>query len=114
MWKNGFSKELARLGNGRSKDSTPRTNTIAWIHPSEIPSHKKPTYTHICTNYRQQKEDTYRIRCTLGGNLINYPGPKATPTASLPTIKLLINSVLSTPNARFCSVDNQLFLSLNT
>ena len=46
------------------------------------------------------------MRCTLGGNLIQYPGDKSTPTASIPVIKLLIiNSVLSTPGAKFCSVD---------
>ena len=105
VWENGFSKELARLSNGRSKDDTPGTNTIIWIHPSELPTNKKPTYTRICTNYRPQKEDPYRVRCTLGGKLIHYPGPKATPTASLSTIKLLINSFLSTPKAKFCSVD---------
>ena len=105
VWQNGFSQELARLGNGRSKDSTPGTNIITWIHRHEIPKHKKPTYTRICTNYRPQKEDPYRVRCTLGGNLIQYPGDKSTPTASIPVIKLLINSVLSTPGAKFCSVD---------
>ena len=105
VWQNGFSKELARLGNGRSKDDTPGTNTITWIHRHEIPPHKKPTYTRICTNYRPQKEDPFRVRCTLGGNLIQYPGAKSTPTASIPVIKLLINSVLSTKEAKFCSVD---------
>ena len=105
VWQNGFSKELARLSNGRSQDSTPGTNTLSWINRNDIPPHKKPTYTRICTNYRPQKQDPYRVRCTLGGNLINYRGAKSTPTASLPVIKLLINSVLSTPGAKFCSVD---------
>ena len=53
------------------------------------------------------------MRCTLGGNLIQYPGPKSTAIASLPVIKILINSVLSTPNAKFCSVDIKDFY-LNT
>ena len=65
LWENGFSKELARLGNGRSKDATPGTNTISWIHRNEIPQNKKPTYTRICANYRPQKEGPYRVRCTL-------------------------------------------------
>ena len=53
--------------------------------------------TSFCANYRPQKSDPYRVRCTLGGNLINYPGSKSSPTASIPLVKLLINSVLSTP-----------------
>ena len=67
----------------------------------------------ICANYRPQKADPYRVRCTLGGNLITYKGPTSTAVASLPVIKILINSVLSTPNAKFCSVDIKDFY-LNT
>ena len=37
--------------------------------------------------------------------MIKYPGPKSAPTASIPLVKLLINSVLSTPNAKFHSID---------
>ena len=104
-WENSLSIELARLASGRSKDKTPGTNTIEWIHPHQIASHKKPTYVRICANYRPQKADPHRVRCTLGGNLINYPGPKAAPTASIPLVKLLLNSVLSTPNAKFHTID---------
>ena len=112
-WENGLSKEFARLASGRSKDNTPGTDTIEWIYPQQLPSTKKPTYVKLCANYRPQKEDPYRVRCTLGGNLISYPGPKSTAIASLPVIKILINSVLSTPNAKFCSVDIKDFY-LNT
>ena len=104
-WENSLSVELARLASGRSKDATPRTNTIEWIHPHQIPSNKKPTYVSICATYRPQKADPYRVRCTLGGNLITYNGPTSTAVASLPVIKILINSVLSTPNAKICSYD---------
>jgi hypothetical protein len=41
----------------------------------------------------------------MGGNLINYPGNCGTPTADLLTVKLLLNSIMSTPNARFMSID---------
>lgn len=112
-WENSLSIELARLAKGRTQDKTPGTETIEWIHHHEIPSNKKPTYVRICANYRPQKADPYRVRCTLGGNLINYKGPTSTAVASLPVIKLLINSVLSTPNAKFCSVDIKDFY-LNT
>ena len=112
-WENGLSKEFARLSSGRPKDNTPGTNTIEWIHPHQLQPNKKPTYVKLCANYWPQKEDPYRVRCTLGGNLIQYPGPKSTAIASLPVIKILINSVLSTPNAKFCSVDIKDFY-LNT
>ena len=101
-WKNSCSKEFARIGNGRSKDDTPASNTVEWIQRHQIPPGKKPT---VCANFRPQKADPYRVRCTIGGNLIQYKGPTAAPTASLPTIKILLNSVLSTPGAKFASLD---------
>jgi hypothetical protein len=42
---------------------------------------------------------------TMGGNLINYPGDCKTPTAYLLTVKLLLNSIISTPNAKFMTLD---------
>ena len=91
-WLDGCSKEFARLANGRTEDDTPGTNTIQFIPRSEIPPHKRPTYLRICANYRPQKADPYRVRCTIGGNLIQYPGPTAAPSASMPTIKRRIFS----------------------
>lgn len=105
VWENGCSKGFARLCQGRSKDDTTGTNTITWIHPNEVPSNKRPTYIRVCANYRPQKKDPYRVRCILGRNLIDYPGPISAPTASIPLVKLLLNSVLSTPNAKFHIID---------
>jgi hypothetical protein len=41
----------------------------------------------------------------MGGNRITYAGNKSTPTADLVTAKLLINSTISTPNARFYGIN---------
>ena len=41
----------------------------------------------------------------MGGNLVNYPDDCRTPTADLLTVKLLLNSVLSTENAEFMTID---------
>jgi hypothetical protein len=41
----------------------------------------------------------------MGGNLINYPGNCGRPTANLLTVKLMFNSVISTPNAKFMTID---------
>jgi hypothetical protein len=37
----------------------------------------------------------------VGGNLVHYPGKVSTPTANLSTVKLLLNSISSTPGDRF-------------
>jgi hypothetical protein len=41
----------------------------------------------------------------MGGNLSNYQGDCGTPTAALLTVKLLLNSIRSTPNAKFMTID---------
>ncbi len=41
----------------------------------------------------------------MGGNLVNYPYDCGTPTADLLSIKLLFNSVISTRNAKFMTID---------
>ena len=41
----------------------------------------------------------------MGGNLINFPDDVGTPTADLLLIKILLNSVISTPGARFANAD---------
>jgi hypothetical protein len=52
-----------------------------------------------------EKAEQKRVRITVGGDCLDYPGETSTDTASLDTIKLLINSVLSTPGARMGAID---------
>jgi hypothetical protein len=49
----------------------------------------------------------------MGGNFINYPGNCGTPTADLLTVKILLNSIISMPNAKFMTIDIKDFY-LNT
>ena len=42
---------------------------------------------------------------TLGRNLVNYPGNVGTPTADMLLFKVLLNSVISTPGAKFMTID---------
>ncbi len=86
-----------------------------FIHKHEIPASrlKDITYGRIVVNYRPQKTEKERTRLTVGGNLIDYPWDVTTPTADLTTAKLLFNSVISTPGARFLTMDIKDFY-LNT
>eukprot|EP00804_Cyclotella_cryptica_P012340 CCRYP_018199-RA/>CCRYP_018199-RA protein AED:0.46 eAED:0.46 QI:0/-1/0/1/-1/1/1/0/101 len=74
------------------------TNTIVFIAHNEIPPQRRKdvTYGRIVANYRPEKDDPYRIRLTVGGNRITYPGDCGTPTADMLTTKILLNSVIST------------------
>eukprot|EP00804_Cyclotella_cryptica_P027522 CCRYP_007476-RA/>CCRYP_007476-RA protein AED:0.26 eAED:0.26 QI:0/0/0/1/1/1/4/0/582 len=91
------------------------TDTIAFIQRSHAPQDrwKDVTYGRIVANFRPEKEDPYRIRLTVGGNRINYPGDCGTPTADMITAKILLNSAISTLNAKFMTIDIKDFY-LNT
>jgi hypothetical protein len=41
----------------------------------------------------------------MGGNLVNYPDDCGTPTADIITVKLLLNSIISTENANFMTIN---------
>ncbi len=56
-------------------------------------------------SYRSHKEEPHCTRLTVGSNRITYNGNTSTPTADLVTAKLLINSTISTPNAKFYDMD---------
>ena len=63
------------------------------------------TYGRIVVNYRPEKSNPKRVRLTVGVDRINYLGDCCTPTADMLTVKLLLNSVISTKGAKFVSID---------
>ena len=83
------------------------TNTMKFIPFKDIPVDRRKdiTYGRIVVDYRPQKEEPYHTRLTVGGNRINYPTTVSSPTADISTIKLLLNSVISTPGESFCTMD---------
>ncbi len=83
------------------------TETIFFISKMDIPHDCRGnvTYGRIVCVYREGKKDKYHTRITMGSNLINYPDNCGTPTADLLTVKLLLNSIIFTPNAKLMSID---------
>ena len=98
-WQKSFSKEIRRLAT--------TTETIRFVKMSEIPKDrlKDKTYARIVVSERPEKSDPDRTRITMGGDKINYPGDCGTPTADLLTVKLLLNSIISTAHAKFMTID---------
>jgi hypothetical protein len=66
---------------------------------------KDITYGWIICVYCSEKKDPYRTRIMMGRNLVNYPDGCGTLTADLLTVKLMFNSIISTPNAKFTTID---------
>ena len=112
-WTKAYGKELARLAQGIN--DMEGTDTIVFIAKGEVPQDRwrDVTYGRICANYRPEKDDPNRIRLVVGGNNINSPLDCGTPTADMLTVKILFNSVVSTKNAKFMTIDIKNFY-LNT
>ena len=104
-WLRSASNEFDRLAQGLQDNRVEPTNTKFFIPFSKVPKHKRPTYAHFVFSYHPQKAEPYRTRITVGGNLINYPGNLSMKVADMTTFKILVNSTLSTPGARWLSLD---------
>ena len=104
-----------RMTSTRSWGRLKGTNTVFFIPHAKVPMgrQKDVTYGWICVNYRPQKDEPHRTRLMVGGNLINYPGNVSTPTADTTTTKLVINSTISTPKAKYmCSDIKNFYLDM--
>jgi hypothetical protein len=75
---------------------------------------KDVTYGLITCLIRPEKtNEPNRTQLVAGGDRVHYPFNAGTPTANLLTIKLLINSMISTPGARFFTMDSKNFYLCN-
>ncbi|MCK7513578.1 MAG: hypothetical protein MZV70_62525 [Desulfobacterales bacterium] len=113
LWIESCKDEFGRLCQGHGSNMKSGTETMFFLPYTAIPKHKKPTYLRIVAAFRPEKENPRRVRFTVGGDRIDYAGDVSTKTADLPTVKLLLNSIISTPDARFMTGDLKDFY-LNT
>ena len=97
-WQESFANELGRLAYGLSSQNIKGTNTIKFISRNDIPKQHQITYGRIVVDIKPNKNEKYRTRLTVGGNLLKYDEDTYTPTTDLTMIKLLMNSVISTQN----------------
>jgi hypothetical protein len=107
-WRNAMGKEFGNMAQGDSRTGTKGMNAIFVLDHEQIaniPKKKTVTYARLVVDFRPQKDDPNRVRMTAGGNLIEYAGELTTRTADLSTAKIVWNSVISTPDARFACFD---------
>jgi hypothetical protein len=110
LWSHSMANDLGRLAQGVGKSRPahqwiPGTNTIFFITRRDVPPGRKVTYCKQEATIHPNKTETHRVRNCGGGDRLDFPGPTATQTASLTTIKILLNSPISTPGARFSAFD---------
>ena len=54
---------------------------------------------------RPNKEEIYRVRLTIGWDSLEYPGIISTERGFLITSKIQLNSVISSPNAKYLTTN---------
>jgi hypothetical protein len=84
------------------------TDTIFFIPKDKVPRTRAKDITYgliTCLIRPEKTNEPNRTRLVAGGDRVHYPFNAGTPTANLLTIKLLINSMISTPRARFFTMD---------
>jgi hypothetical protein len=102
-WRKSNADKIYWLTAGRGNITG--TNTISFCYRHEIPPGKTVTYIRDVCADRPKKEVPERVRWTGGGDRVQYDGNTNTQTADLITVKTLIHSTISTPNARAICFD---------
>jgi hypothetical protein len=104
-WLTSGENEFRRLFQGFEPNNINGLDVLNWIRQSAVPHNKKVTYPRHTVAERPEKDKSDRTRITCGGDGLDYFGDVTTHTASMETIKLHWNSVLSTSNAKYCTGD---------
>ena len=91
-----MADDVGRIMNGRGANSNTHaptgTETIFPIPVTAIPAGRKATYARIVCADRPEKENPRRVRLTVDGDQIDFPGDVSTRTSGLATVKLHRNS----------------------
>ena len=69
-----MANDFGRLAQGIKTIMPTGNSTIFFIHPSEIPAHKKVTYGRLVVDIQPLKDEKYRVRITVGGDKLDFCG----------------------------------------
>jgi hypothetical protein len=105
QWLYSTANESRRLTKGVAPHMPSSSETMRYLFHHQLPPGCQAIYARFFATERPHKAETKRVWLTVGGNLVHYPNKVSTPTSDLSTVKLLLNSVISTPGARFATFD---------
>jgi hypothetical protein len=83
-------------------------DTIFFILKDKVPRARAKDVTNsliTCLIRPEKTNEPNQTRLVAGGDRVLHPFDAGTPNADLLTVKLLINSMISTPRARFFTMD---------
>jgi hypothetical protein len=105
IWIRALANNLGRLAQGADTRMPTGTNTIVLIRGQAVPTDQQVTYGCLVSPIQPTKAKTHRVYVTVGSDKLDSPGLTATQCASLTTTKCLLNSTVSTSNAKFMVLD---------
>ena len=103
-----MANKFGRLFQGVGGRIAAPTNTCFFVHKHEVPPDRLKDVTYgkfECSKRPQKVDEPLRTLLTVGRNLINYTGDVGTPMAEMILVKILFNSIVYTPGAKFMSTD---------
>ena len=101
----GPDKERWLKAHGEEIERLIESRTARLINRSEMPKDRKASYYNPQLKIKHKVDGIqYRVRGTIGGDQVDYPGVTAAYTAGLETIRILLNATVS-EGARFFTAD---------
>jgi hypothetical protein len=111
-WTRSLANEWGRCTQGLLKravvsERIKGNNTMFFILPFQVPHDRKVTYAQFVCTMRPGKAEEWRVRMTVGGNLLDAYQDVRSPAVSLLDAKIHFNSVISDASrgARYCTCD---------
>ena len=74
-WIKAFANDLGRLAQGVGTRMPKGTNTIVFIPRHAVPHGRDVTYGRLVASIRPTKDETHRVRTTVGGDRLSFSGP---------------------------------------
>jgi hypothetical protein len=108
IWNTAAANECGRLAQGVGV-SIEGPSTFLFIPRNALPKGKVIIYGRFVVDIRPNKYETHRVRLTVGGNLIQYPGDVSIRSSDLTTSKCLWNITISTEGAKYMCLDVNFF-----
>jgi hypothetical protein len=107
LWAKSTANDFGCLAQGLKDGRVKGAYTIKFIRKDKVPDKrmKDVMYGSFRCDFKPNKEEKEHTRLTAGGDRINNPDDCGTPTADMILFKILVNSILSPPNAKCIMMD---------
>ena len=104
IWRTSPANNIGRLTQGVGTRMPCGTKTVFYVPKSRVPADCKVNYSRIVATIHTHKTEVNRVRVTVGGDILNYPGGTTISCSRLTTTKCLLNITISTPDAQFMTL----------